>query len=477
MIKNGVSSKYVNIIKSFYAHMKLSVKNDTEHRQFCSNFGLLQGEVLSPMLFSLFVNDLPDNLSDLTVGTPVQNILMKLLMFADDMSIFSEKREGLQTGIDSLYKYCKKWGITVNIDKTKVVVFKKSGRMAASDTWSYNGSNLEVVSQFKYLGCELSSSGAFHMCVNSLTNSARRGLFALKKYMYSNPEILPELQIQLFKTMISPILMYCSEIWGLYNFDRIETFYLSFLKNILYVKKSTPNCFVYGELGLYPIKIEIQMRVVKFWLKIINQSMTYNNYTKKVYVTLLQISILHPTKETWVTKLKGLLDRCGMGDYFKNQRVENERYFLTIMKQRMYDMYLQEWLGKVNETSDGRLYKHVKEKFEFEQYLNMPNKMFRIAITKVRMSSHIFLIERGRWANINREDRKCTECRCIEDEYHVLIECPRYREERKGCLSHALKTRPSMFEFIKYIKCVNEADCNKVGRLCARVQKEYRKYV
>ena len=32
----------------------------------------------------------------------------------------------------------------------------------------------------------------------------------------------------------------------------------------------------------------------------------------------------------------------------------------------MYDMYLQEWLGKVNETSDGRLYKHVKEKFEFE---------------------------------------------------------------------------------------------------------------
>ena len=121
--------------------------------------------------------------------------------------------------------------------------------------------------------------------------------------------------------------------------------------------------------------------------------------------------------------------------------------------------------------------KHVKEKFEFEQYLNMPNKMFRIAITKVRMSSHIFLIERGRWANINREDRKCTECRCIEDEYHVLIECPRYREERKGCLSHALKTRPSMFEFIKYIKCVNEADCNKVGRLCARVQKEYRKDV
>ena len=50
------------------------------------------------------------------------HILMPLLMFADDMSICIETREGLQTGIDSLYKYCEKWGITVNIDKTKLVV-------------------------------------------------------------------------------------------------------------------------------------------------------------------------------------------------------------------------------------------------------------------------------------------------------------------------------------------------------------------
>ena len=206
---------------------------------------------------------------------------------------------------------------------------------------------------------------------------------------------------------------------------------------------------------MYPLKIEIQMRVVKFWLKIINNSMSFNNYTKKIYITLLQIKDLYPTKVTWVTKLKDLLDRCGMGVFFRNQRVENENKFLREIKQRMNDMYLQEWLGKVNETSNGRLYKHIKEKFEFEKYLKMPNKTLRNAITKVRLSSHLYLIERGRWANINRGERKCTECGCIEDEYHVLIECPRYSEVRKGCLSNVLKTRPSMYEFVKYIKCTS----------------------
>ena len=58
-------------------------------------------------------------------------------MFADDTAIFSETIEGLQIGINSVSDYCKKWGITVNVEKTKIVVFKKGGRLAKSEKWSY----------------------------------------------------------------------------------------------------------------------------------------------------------------------------------------------------------------------------------------------------------------------------------------------------------------------------------------------------
>ena len=70
---------------------------------------------------------------------------------------------------------------------------------------------------------------------------------------------------------------------------------------------------------------------------------------------------------------------------------------------------------------------------------------------KLRLSSHLFLVERGRWGRnrIEYKDRLCTMCNTIEDEFHCLIECPNYIKERKGCLPEILIRRPSMFEFIK----------------------------
>ena len=109
--------------------MKLTLHDDAENRYFSSNVGLLQGESTSPLLFSLFVNDLENSLPDEKVGINVVNILIKLLMFADDMAIFSTTIEGLQAGIDNLSKYCSKWGLTVNIIQTKIVIFRRGGKV------------------------------------------------------------------------------------------------------------------------------------------------------------------------------------------------------------------------------------------------------------------------------------------------------------------------------------------------------------
>ena len=73
--------------------------------------------------------------------------------------------------------------------------------------------------------------------------------------------------------------MHGCEIWGFSRADPIERFYLSFLKNILCVKKSTPNCFVYGEFGVFPLVIERKMRIFKYLLKILNSD--NNAYIKK----------------------------------------------------------------------------------------------------------------------------------------------------------------------------------------------------
>ena len=77
-------------------------------------------------------------------------------------------------------------------------------------------------------------------------------------------------------------------------------------------------------------------------------------------------------------------------------------------------------------------------------------------MTKVRLSSHSFYIERGRWAKnkIDLKNRTCTLCGVVEDEYHCLIECPRFYTERKGSLSDSFLKKPSMFKFINLFNSV-----------------------
>ena len=68
-------------------------------------------------------------------------------------------------------------------------------------------------------------------------------------------------------------------------------------------------------------------------------------------------------------------------------------------------------------------------------------------------------------------------CHVIEDEFHVLIECPRFINERKRYLPNVLRKKPSMFEFLKLMNCTTDNECRTLGKLCANIQKEHRKFI
>ena len=74
-------------------------------------------------------------------------------------------------------------------------------------------------------------------------------------------------QSGLFDKTIKPILLYGCELWGFGNNDINERIRLKFLKLIFKLKRLTPSFMVYGELGLTPITIDIQVRKVAYWSK------------------------------------------------------------------------------------------------------------------------------------------------------------------------------------------------------------------
>ena len=85
---------------------------------------------------------------------------MLILLYADDAVILSDSRDNLQQGLTILNEYCTKWKIKLNTDKTKIVVFRKGGKLSIKDKWYYDGKELEVVKHFLYLGAVFSSGGS-----------------------------------------------------------------------------------------------------------------------------------------------------------------------------------------------------------------------------------------------------------------------------------------------------------------------------
>ena len=116
LIKYGMNKHLINLIRTMYNRTGISLKlNGRITPPFRTYRGVRQGCILSPKLFNLFVNDIPDIFD---AGCKPVTICMEsinCLMYADDLILISET----EVGLHKLDEYVKKWQLKINIKKTK----------------------------------------------------------------------------------------------------------------------------------------------------------------------------------------------------------------------------------------------------------------------------------------------------------------------------------------------------------------------
>ena len=176
-----INAKMLRIIKDMYNKVKSCVRGCNSYSDFFGcGVGLKQGRVMSPLLFSLFIEDLELFLQDdQCCGLSIDDITFILMLFADDMVILGKDRDDLQKSLDRLEYYCNKWGLEVNTEKTKVVVFRKRGGLLNNESWTYKGVNLEVVNNFNYLGTVFNYTGTFVLNQETLVGKGLKALNCL----------------------------------------------------------------------------------------------------------------------------------------------------------------------------------------------------------------------------------------------------------------------------------------------------------
>ena len=142
MLVNGIGNKMIKVIKSMYTDCLSSIKINNQYTSFFTiergvrqgdslsptiDRGVRQGDSLSPSLFNLYINDICDLFEmDDTSPLILESTKLGSLLFADDLLLVSESKEGLQNSLNKLSDYCDKWQLPVNCTKTKAMVISKN---------------------------------------------------------------------------------------------------------------------------------------------------------------------------------------------------------------------------------------------------------------------------------------------------------------------------------------------------------------
>ena len=452
--KAAAPPSLIKLVKSYYSKVQ-SVVRDLPDRTFQNNIGVQQGHVWSPTLFTIYTSDLLDDLR--TGGAGSVNMMgcdIFLLAYADDIALVSEDALGLQKSLDIMSNFCQTWDLTVNIAKTKIMIFRNPGPLNLTDVFFIGGNPLEIVRTFKYLGILLTATGVTSATMEARVSQAEKAKFALLHKLRSF-SLHVKTVMYLFDCLVSSSATYGCEIFAHIPCQPVEKVHTSFLRNVLRVKRSTPIVSLLGETGRYPLEIGMHIRLLKYWIKLLKMDVVA---LPRICYTEMLHSYRQGQTVKWIHCVYNMLCLANERACFNVQLVVRPGRLISRVKTALVDRYKQHWLEEVNTMSSLDSYCLYKTELVLEKYFSaIPNERHLRVYTAFRLHSHSLQIERGRYTQplTPRNMRLCMFCDkgVVEDEAHFLLACNAYSELRRSFIPNKYITnRPTLALYGKLMR-------------------------
>ena len=147
------------------------------------------------------------------------------------------------------------------------------------------------MSQFTYLGIVFTIGVSVKQTFDYLHGQALKSIFKLKHVLNKFPCITVSHKLDLFDKLITPILGYCSEVWGYWEAAQFETVHSQYMKQLLGIRTQTQNNFIYGEL-CFPLQTNRIKSVIRYWLTVI--ALDNRKCSKIVYDMMLNDQMMYP---------------------------------------------------------------------------------------------------------------------------------------------------------------------------------------
>ena len=259
----GIPETIVSAIADTYKDTKAKVLSpDGETENFDITAGVLQGDTLAPYLFIIVLDYALRKAIDgreAELGLQIRQRRSRRcpakyvtdLDFADDIALISEEIQQAQTMLKRIEEAAAGVGLAMNAKKTKVLTFnqKQQVKITAND-----GSVLEVLQDFRYLGSMMSST---ENDIKSRKGMAWRACNKMEMIWKSN--LRKDLKIRLLTSTVEAVLLYGSETWSLSKKQEkeLDGCYTRMLRKALNVnwREHVPNKELYGDLPKITTKI------------------------------------------------------------------------------------------------------------------------------------------------------------------------------------------------------------------------------
>jgi len=437
----GLSTKFIRILRKLYTDNKSRIwDGSTLSSPFSVDRGVKQGCILSPSLFALYINDLHDSLPG---GVNVADTSVKVLLYADDLVLLADKPDVLQVMINAFYAYCDTWGLTVNLEKTNVVVFRKGPRLSSNLSWKFGSENIEIKNSYKYLGIKLNYNLNFKNHLEERLSTSKIAICATWSNYLRNPKISNANKLKIFYACSRSIMFYGAQVWGYKRYEEVEKLFRFFIKKMLALPETTPNYMLLIESGLlsqFVYTLEIHFRYI----------LTVLNLPINRLPRILATEIINK-KISWANHWSELYSEYDLNsDYFEQLALQ---------------IKLPSLLEAITNKENIQLIERAKLSQFHDAYWCLDHTVPPIIFSELdtRATSLIFKA-RGGLLDINAKafkkntDGTCTVCNLNETEntFHFIAVCPLYKRIRQRYLGSAILC------YDEFLEVMNGKDYSKL---------------
>ena len=234
---------------------------------------------LSPLLFSIFIDRLGDELNGKDYGLPLGNLLVGGIFFADDMILIGKNKKCLDQLMNIIRTYFFTHRLQLSEEKSKVMMYDAStGSTKFEGNHQMPSISLDNVATFKYLGIRLSTAPyRFFRCHNEhMKATANKYLQSVLSLVKSGPD-RASLAYTLWVNCALPAILYGCEVIPVNQdtIDTIERCQARIGKFLLQIPSSSSNAAVHIDAGLRPVWSVIAEKVVTFASRLLDKPTEY----------------------------------------------------------------------------------------------------------------------------------------------------------------------------------------------------------